>query len=86
MRSAYLPPARPPGQRSGWRGARARWLHQLGSLGTELTATGGSHVADAPPTPKDRRFADLGIDGLRGWLFCRRIAQAYLAAVATAGG
>ena len=53
---------------------------RLGGLGVELAATAAG-VSPRAPSPKDRRFADPA--WRHSWLF-RRVAQAYLAAVATA--
>ena len=51
----------------------------MGSLGAELAATAAG-ASPRAPDPKDRRFADPAWRS--SWLF-RRVAQAYLAAVAT---
>jgi polyhydroxyalkanoate synthase len=81
MRSAFLSPA--PAAKAAFRLAQrpGTVARRLGSLGAELAATavGASQRA---PDPKDRRFADPA--WRNSWLF-RRVAQAYLAAVATSG-
>jgi polyhydroxyalkanoate synthase subunit PhaC len=81
MRSGFLSPA--PAAKAAFRlsqrpGTVAR---RLGSLGAELAATAAG-VSPRAPDPKDRRFADPA--WRNSWLF-RRVAQAYLAAVATSG-
>ena len=80
MRSAFLAPA--PVARAAFRLARrpGTVARRLGGLGAELAATAAG-VSERAPSPKDRRFADPAWQD--SWLF-RRIAQAYLAAVATA--
>ena len=81
MRSAFLAPA--PAARTAFRLARrpGTVTRRLGSLGVELAVTAAG-VSPRAPSPKDRRFADPA--WRHSWLF-RRIAQAYLAAVATTG-
>ena len=81
MRSAFLAPA--PAARAAFKLARrpGTVARRLGGLGVELAATAAG-VSSRAPSPKDRRFADPAWQ--HSWLF-RRIAQAYLAAVATTG-
>ncbi len=81
MRSAFLAPA--PAARAAFKLARrpGTVARRLGGLGVELAATAAG-VSSRAPSPKDRRFADPAWRD--SWLF-RRIAQAYLAAVATTG-
>jgi len=81
MRSAFLAPT--PAARAAFRLARrpGTVTRRLGSLGVELAVTAAG-VSPRAPSPKDRRFADPA--WRHSWLF-RRIAQAYLAAVATTG-
>ena len=80
MRSTFLAPA--PAARAAFSLARrpGRVARRLGGLTTELAATVAG-VSPRAPSPKDRRFADPAWQ--HSWLF-RRIAQAYLAARATA--
>ena len=80
MRSTFLAPA--PAAKAAFRLARrpGRVARRLGGLTTELAATVAG-VSPRAPSPKDRRFADPAWQ--HSWLF-RRIAQAYLAARATA--
>ena len=80
LRSTFLAPR--PAARAAFRLARRPgWVaRRLGSFGVELAATAAG-VSPRAPSPKDRRFADPA--WRHSWLF-RRIAQAYLAALATA--
>jgi polyhydroxyalkanoate synthase len=82
IRSTFLAPA--PTAKAALSLARrpGRVARRLGSLTTELAATVAG-VSPRTPNPKDRRFADPAWQ--HSWLF-KRIAQAYLAARATADG
>jgi polyhydroxyalkanoate synthase len=80
IRSTFLAPA--PAAKAAFRLARRpdRVARRLIGLATEVAATAAG-ASQRVPSPKDRRFADSAWQ--QSWLF-RRIAQAYLAAVATA--
>ena len=80
IRSTFLAPA--PAAKAAFRLARRpdRVARRLTGLATEVAATAAG-ASQRVPSPKDRRFADSAWQ--QSWLF-RRIAQAYLAAVATA--
>jgi polyhydroxyalkanoate synthase len=80
IRSTFLAPA--PAAKAAFSLARrpGRVARRLGGLTAELAATVAG-VSPRTPNPKDRRFADPAWQN--SWLF-RRIAQAYLAALATA--
>ena len=80
IRSTFLAPA--PAAKAAFSLARRprRVARRLGGLTTELAATVAG-ASSRSPNPKDRRFADPAWQN--SWLF-RRIAQAYLAALATA--
>jgi polyhydroxyalkanoate synthase len=81
IRSTFLAPA--PAAKAAFSLARRprRVARRLGGFTAELAATVAG-VSPRAPNPKDRRFADPAWQ--HSWLF-RRIAQAYLAALATAG-
>jgi polyhydroxyalkanoate synthase len=80
IRSTFLAPA--PAARAAFRLARrpGRVARRLGGLAAEVAATAAG-ASPRAPSPKDRRFADPAWQ--HSWLF-RRLAQAYLAARATA--
>jgi polyhydroxyalkanoate synthase subunit PhaC len=80
LRSTFLAPR--PTARAAFRLARrpGRVARRLGNVAVELGATAAG-VSSRAPSPKDRRFADPA--WRHSWLF-RRIAQAYLAVLATA--
>ena len=80
IRSSFLAPR--PTVKAAVKLARhpGRVARRVGGLTTELAATVAGSSSRAP-SPKDRRFADPAWQ--QSWLF-RRIAQAYLAARATA--
>ena len=81
LRSTFLAPA--PAAKAALKLAQrpGRVARRLGGLAAELGATAAG-VSERFPNPKDRRFADPAWQ--HSWLF-RRIAQAYLAVIATAG-
>jgi polyhydroxyalkanoate synthase subunit PhaC len=80
MRSTFFAPA--PTAKAALSLARrpGRVARRLGGLTAEVAATVAG-VSPRAPNPKDRRFADPAWQ--HSWLF-KRIAQAYLAALATA--
>jgi polyhydroxyalkanoate synthase len=80
LRSTFLAPA--PAARAALKLARqpGTVARRLGGLAAEVAATAAGTSARSP-NPKDRRFADPAWQS--SWLF-RRVAQAYLAGLATA--